>query len=145
MQNLRGVSELLRGPGCLSSGCLRVSSCLDSKTFQLAPAFILGLYIGIMEKKMETTGIKGVGIILGLYWDNGKENGNYYNIWGYIGKKLLPAMIPWKPRTTYTRRCPQHVDGQSSTNRHDNPVCQWPFGFRPDWTAVILPGSLQLQ
>ena len=21
----------------------------------------------------------------GIYWDNGKENGNYYNIGGYIG------------------------------------------------------------
>ena len=32
-----------------------------------------------MEKKMETTIIWGyIGIILGLYWDNGKENGNYY-------------------------------------------------------------------
>ena len=32
-----------------------------------------------MEKKMETT------IMLGFYGDNGKENGNYYNIgvlWG---------------------------------------------------------------
>ena len=29
------------------------------------------LYIGIMENQMETT------IILGLDWDNGKENGNY--------------------------------------------------------------------
>ena len=27
--------------------------------------------IGIMEKKMETTIV---------YWDNGKENGNYYSI-----------------------------------------------------------------
>ena len=38
-----------------------------------------------------------IGVILGLYWDNGKENGNYYNglyrdykvyigvILGYIG------------------------------------------------------------
>ena len=46
-------------------------------------------YIGIMEKKMETT-ILGLGFsdngkengnyysILGLYRDNGKENGNYY-------------------------------------------------------------------
>ena len=35
--------------------------------------------MGIMEKKMETTGIIGViwGYILGLYGDNGKEN--YYN------------------------------------------------------------------
>ena len=32
-------------------------------------------YIGVMEKKMET-------IILGLYWGNGKENGNYYIILG---------------------------------------------------------------
>ena len=29
-----------------------------------------------MEKKMETTGI--IGTILGLYKNNGKENGNYY-------------------------------------------------------------------
>ena len=44
-------------------------------------------YIGIMEKKMETTGI--IGIIkdlrvYGLYKDNGKENGNYYIIIRYI-------------------------------------------------------------
>ena len=24
------------------------------------------------------------GFILGLYWDNGKENGNYYSLLGYI-------------------------------------------------------------
>ena len=34
-------------------------------------------YIGIMEKKMETT-----IAYWGLYWDNGKENGNYYSILG---------------------------------------------------------------
>ena len=63
---------------------------------------MLGLYwgyIGRMEKKMETT-IMGYilrlyRVILGLYWENGKENGNYYNglyigvmlglYWGYIG------------------------------------------------------------
>ena len=41
--------------------------------------------IGIMEKKKETT-IMGLGfwVILGLYRDNGKENGNYYIIIGYI-------------------------------------------------------------
>ena len=38
---------------------------------------------------METT-IQGYILILGLYWDNGKENGNYYlglytNIGGFIG------------------------------------------------------------
>ena len=33
-------------------------------------------YIGIMVKKMETTIIH---YIWGLYRDNGKENGNYYN------------------------------------------------------------------
>ena len=28
---------------------------------------------------METIGIIGDnGVVLGLYWDNGKENGNYY-------------------------------------------------------------------
>ena len=38
-------------------------------------------YIGIMEKKMETTiACWGyIRVILGLYGDNGKENGNYYN------------------------------------------------------------------
>ena len=30
------------------------------------------MYIGIM------------GNILGLYWDNEKENGNYYSIMGYM-------------------------------------------------------------
>ena len=38
---------------------------------------VLGLYrvyIGIMEKKMETA------IVLGIYRDKGKENGNYYHV-----------------------------------------------------------------
>ena len=50
----------------------------------------LGLLAGLwlaanegMEKKMETTILGYIGTIivyvLGLYWDNGKENGNYYN------------------------------------------------------------------
>ena len=37
--------------------------------------------MGIMEKKMETTimGYIGIiGVILGFYRHNGKENGNYY-------------------------------------------------------------------
>ena len=37
--------------------------------------------MGIMENKMETTIMGYIGIIwyiLGLYGDNGKENGNYY-------------------------------------------------------------------
>ena len=32
---------------------------------------------------METIGVTGV--ILGLYWDNGKENGNYRGYRDYIG------------------------------------------------------------
>ena len=28
---------------------------------------------------METTKMGYIEYILGLYWDNGKENGNYYN------------------------------------------------------------------
>ena len=36
-------------------------------------------YIGIMEKKMETT------IVLGLYGDNGKENGHYHSMLGLCG------------------------------------------------------------
>ena len=44
-------------------------------------------YIGIMEKRTETTrdyrGYIGIiRVILGLYRDNGKENGNYYSILG---------------------------------------------------------------
>ena len=49
---------------------------------------ILGVYwayVGRMENKMATTGmiigyILGVNIqvVLGLYWDNGKQNGNDY-------------------------------------------------------------------
>ena len=34
--------------------------------------------LGIMEKKIETTMLGYIRAILGLYWDNGKENGNYY-------------------------------------------------------------------
>ena len=41
-------------------------------------------YMGIMEEKMETIGIlqglyRDIKAILGLYQDNGKENGKYYN------------------------------------------------------------------
>ena len=32
-----------------------------------------------MENKMETTIIGYIGYILGLYRDNGKDNGNYYS------------------------------------------------------------------
>ena len=46
-------------------------------------------YIGIMEKKMETTPspkpiLQYLRVIYGLFWDNG-ENGNYYlgfSVWG---------------------------------------------------------------
>ena len=51
------------------------------------------VYMAIMEKKMETMGIIGdilyIGVILELNWDNGKEHGNYYSVIGlysdYIG------------------------------------------------------------
>ena len=36
-----------------------------------------------MEKKMETTIMGFIGYRMGLYWDNGKENGNYYSILGF--------------------------------------------------------------
>ena len=38
-----------------------------------ASSHLLLSFIGIMENKMETT---IVGYIFGIYWDNGKENGN---------------------------------------------------------------------
>ena len=41
-------------------------------------------YIGIKEKKMETTGIMGgKPCYNGLFWDTGKENGNYRSYRGY--------------------------------------------------------------
>ena len=42
-----------------------------------------GGYIGRVERKTETA-ILIMGYILGLYRNNGKENGNYYIIIGYI-------------------------------------------------------------
>ena len=49
----------------------------ENKVPILRTIIYIGVILGIMEKKMETT-----GIIWGLYWgyigDNGKENGNYY-------------------------------------------------------------------
>ena len=45
-------------------------------------------FVGIMEKKMETTNYLGfsgyIGSILGLCEDNGKANGNYYQASGVI-------------------------------------------------------------
>ena len=51
---------------------------------EMETGIILGLYmgyIGTMEKKMETLGpFKGIcRVIYGLYRDNGKENGKYYD------------------------------------------------------------------
>ena len=40
-----------------------------------------------MENEMETR--EYIGVILGLYWDNGKEYGNYYNT---LGSHKLSAM-----------------------------------------------------
>ena len=37
--------------------------------------YYIGVYIGIVEKKMETT-----ILYRGVYWDSGKENGNNYII-----------------------------------------------------------------
>ena len=43
----------------------------------------------MMEKKMETTIVNW-----GLYWDNGKENGNYYSILGFR-LSIGCGMFPW--------------------------------------------------
>ena len=34
-----------------------------------------------MKNEMETAMIGYIGCTLGLYWDNGKENGNYYIVY----------------------------------------------------------------
>ena len=44
--------------------------------------------LGFHRDKVETTILDRV--ILGFYRDSGKENGNYYIRWGYIGVILVP-------------------------------------------------------
>ena len=34
-----------------------------------------------------------IRVILGLYWDTGKENGNYYN--GLLGFRLILRLYPY--------------------------------------------------
>ena len=47
-------------------------------------------YPWLLCQLLETTIRGSIGYILGLYWDNGKENGNYYSTLGYIlGKYLI--------------------------------------------------------
>ena len=52
-----------------------------------------------MEKKMETIGV--IGVTLGLYWDNGKENGNYRGYGGLSFRVICfsngtcPRLFPW--------------------------------------------------
>ena len=41
-------------------------------------------YIGIMDKKMEATGIIGIIGNMGFYRENGKENGNYSSTIGVM-------------------------------------------------------------
>ena len=50
----------------------------------------IGVFIGIMEKRMETTIIYwgNIGVIWGLYRDNGKGNGNYYSILGNFAARF---------------------------------------------------------
>ena len=78
-------------------------------------------YVGIMEKKMETTGvIQGLyrgymGVILGLYWayigDNGKENGNYYFRGWRLGAILGLGFEPRaaRPRQGYSVKALAHL------------------------------------
>ena len=56
---------LIRSPGTLPTAAPKsVRPCMVGKAERGCT--------GIMEKNMET-------IIMGLYWDNGQENGHYYN------------------------------------------------------------------
>ena len=53
-------------------------------------------YIGVMENEMEATIMGYIGIIgyiLGLYWGNGKENGNYYSILGLYRRVLRGSIV----------------------------------------------------
>ena len=51
---------------------------------------------------METTTMGlGFRVILGIYWDNGKYNGNYYSILGVILRlRITPSNIPSTPMIT---------------------------------------------
>ena len=54
------------------------------------------MYFGLMVRKMEAT-IVYWGCI-GLYWDNGRENGNYCRVQdlgfiGIVGKKMETAIM----------------------------------------------------
>ena len=92
--------------------------------------YILGFYIGIMEKKMETTGIIGFlygynGVYIGvLYWDNGKENGNYYNIIGYSGCFANVAWVPRWPACMATRLISSY-HARSSLRRRSSFLRDW--------------------
>ena len=44
---------------------------------------------------METTTMGFIGYILGLYWDNGKQNGNYRDYRVYIGVIGDVSRILW--------------------------------------------------
>ena len=64
------------------TGWAWVSTLLEEAAFP-CHLHLLGS-MGIMEKKMETQGpfrgtYRVIGIIQGLYGDNGKQNGNYYH------------------------------------------------------------------
>ena len=78
-------------------------------------------FMGIMEKKMETTTMGlGFRVILGIYWDNGKENGSYYSIQGlYRDYILIPIGSRQKPPATST------VDAQQFTST----ICNHGAGY----------------
>ena len=44
---------------------------MDVQGFRLGRALNLGVLLGYWGY---------IGVMLGLFWDNGKENGNYYSI-----------------------------------------------------------------
>ena len=58
-------------------------------------------YIGIMENKLETTIMGYIGLKFGgVFWDNGKENGNYYSILEYIYLYVSCRKMPLRKRSS---------------------------------------------
>ena len=55
--------------------------------YRPAPCPEAALAVGVMEKEMETT------IVLGLYRDNGKENGNYRDYIGGMENIVVRSMF----------------------------------------------------
>ena len=59
------------------------------ETLSLLYRDYIGVIVGIMENKMETTIMCYIGIIFGLYW--GPKDGTYFGLFGCLGYCRMPT------------------------------------------------------